>query len=67
MGTVKYGHYPAPFNQEFFMIMNLAVGGWYDEDPDGTTEFPAQVEVDYVRVYEDVNADYDKSAITKNR
>ncbi|MCC5894506.1 MAG: glycoside hydrolase family 16 protein [Alkalibacterium sp.] len=53
------GYYPAPFNQEFFIILNLAVGGWYGGEPDATTEFPAQVEVDYVRVYEDANADYE--------
>ena len=35
-----------------FMILNLAVGGNYLEDPDETTEFPASVEVDWVRVYE---------------
>ncbi|ADU28972.1 family 16 glycosylhydrolase [Evansella cellulosilytica] len=52
------GEYPAPFDQEFFMILNLAVGGWYGGDPDETTEFPGQVVVDYVRVYEEVGADY---------
>lgn len=51
--------YPAPFNQDFFLILNLAIGGWFDGPTDDTTEFPAQVEVDYVRVYEDANADYD--------
>ncbi|WLR46388.1 glycoside hydrolase family 16 protein [Halobacillus litoralis] len=35
----KYA-YPAPFDQEFYMILNLAVGGWYGGDPDETTEFP---------------------------
>ncbi|OJF94723.1 family 16 glycosylhydrolase [Alkalibacterium sp. 20] len=60
------GIYPAPFNQEFFMIMNLAVGGWYGGEPDATTEFPGQIEVDYVRVYEDANADYDKSPTPKD-
>lgn len=42
----------APFDQEFYIIMNLAVGGWFDG---GITpnpgEIPATVEVDYVRVY----------------
>ncbi|WP_280770704.1 glycoside hydrolase family 16 protein [Salipaludibacillus daqingensis] len=56
-GTAN-GEYPAPFDQEFYLILNLAVGGWYGGDPDGTTEFPGQVEVDYVRVYEDANADH---------
>ncbi|AIC96114.1 family 16 glycosylhydrolase [Shouchella lehensis] len=52
------GEYPAPFNQEFFLILNLAVGGWYGGEPDATTEFPGEVVVDYVRVYEEVGANY---------
>ncbi|GEK88428.1 Carbohydrate binding domain-containing protein [Alkalibacterium putridalgicola] len=52
---------PAPFDQDFYMILNLAVGGWYGGEPDASTAFPGQVEVDYVRVYEDANANYDKS------
>lgn len=56
------GEYPAPFDQEFHLILNLAVGGWFGGDPDATTDFPAQVEVDYVRAYEDVNANHEVSA-----
>ena len=54
----EYGEYPAPFDQEFHMILNLAVGGWYGGEPDDTTEFPGRVEVDYVRVYEDADAEH---------
>ena len=54
----EYGEYPAPFDQEFHMILNLAVGGWYGGDPDETTEFPGRVEIDYVRAYEDADAEY---------
>lgn len=50
--------YPAPFDQNFYLIMNLAVGGWFDGDPDETTKFPQQMEIDYVRVYELKNGDY---------
>ncbi|MYL48093.1 family 16 glycosylhydrolase [Halobacillus litoralis] len=53
----KYA-FPAPFDQEFYMILNLAVGGWYGGNPDETTEFPGQMEVDYVRVYELTRRDY---------
>ncbi|SDO50150.1 carbohydrate binding domain-containing protein [Halobacillus aidingensis] len=53
----KYA-YPAPFDQEFYMILNLAVGGWYGGDPDETTEFPGTMEVDYVRVYELTGREY---------
>lgn len=40
------------FDHPFFIILNLAVGGMYDGDPDDTTVFPQQLVVDYVRVYE---------------
>ena len=43
--------YPAPFDQPFYIIMNLAVGGKYDGDPDTNTVFPGEMQVDYVRVY----------------
>ena len=43
--------YPAPFNQTFFVQMNLAVGGNWPGNPDETTDFEnAEFEIDYVRV-----------------
>jgi beta-glucanase (GH16 family) len=50
--------YPAPFDQEFYLVMNLAVGGWFDGEVDETTVFPSQMEVDYVRVYDLKKRDY---------
>ena len=50
------GSYPAPFDQYFYILMNLAVGGNYGGDPDGTTVFPGEMDVDYVRVYDYVEA-----------
>lgn len=45
--------YPAPFNQPFFVQMNLAVGGNWPGNPDETTDFDnAEFEIDYVRVYQ---------------
>ncbi len=42
-----------PFDgQPFFMLLNLAVGGRWPGNPDATTQFPQQMLVDYVRVYE---------------
>lgn len=38
------------FDQPFFLILNLAVGGDWPGNPDATTQFPAQMLVDYVRV-----------------
>jgi len=45
--------YPAPFDQLFFLQLNLAVGGNWPGDPDETTDFNnATFEVDYVRCYQ---------------
>lgn len=46
--------WPAPFDQEFYLIMNVAVGGKFLGNPDDTTKFPAEMIVDYVRAYEKV-------------
>jgi beta-glucanase (GH16 family) len=39
------------FNQPFFVILNLAVGGDWPGNPDASTTFPQTMFVDYVRVY----------------
>ena len=45
--------YPAPFDQPFFVQMNLAVGGNWPGNPDETTNFDnAEFLIDYVRVYQ---------------
>lgn len=45
--------YPAPFDQPFYMILNLAVGGSWPGNPDDTTDFDkAAMMVDYVKVYQ---------------
>ena len=44
--------WPAPFDKPFQVLINLAVGGKFLGNPDATTPFPAEMEVDYVRVYE---------------
>ena len=43
-----------PFNQKFFFIFNVAVGGNWPGYPDGTTVFPQQMDVDYVRVFQKI-------------
>ena len=45
---------PAPFDQPFYLVMNVAVGGKFLGNPDRTTVFPVEMIVDYVRVYEKV-------------
>lgn len=49
--TVK-APFPAPFNQDFFLILNVAVGGNWPGPPDETSEFPQTMEVDWIRVYQ---------------
>lgn len=43
---------PYPFNNNFFFIFNVAVGGNWPGNPDGTTDFPQRMFVDYVRVFQ---------------
>jgi len=38
------------FDHPFYLILNLAVGGYWPGDPDGSTSFPQQLVVDYVHV-----------------
>ena len=40
------------FTQPQFILLNVAVGGNWPGNPDGTTVFPQQMLVDYVRVYQ---------------
>ena len=60
-GEMVTGENAAPFNQDFHLIMNLAVGGnWAGAVNDGGVDesvFPQTLEIDYVRVYQcDVDA-----------
>ena len=49
-GTLTY---PAPFDQPFYIILNLAVGGSWVGNPNETTNFKNNpFVVDYVRVYQ---------------
>lgn len=41
------------FNQPFFLIMNIAVGGNFVGPPNNNTPFPGTMTVDYVRVYKE--------------
>ncbi|MBR2810882.1 MAG: carbohydrate binding domain-containing protein, partial [Solobacterium sp.] len=49
-GTVTY---PAPFDQPFYIILNLAIGGSWVGYPDETTTYEDQeFDIDYVKVYQ---------------
>ena len=45
--------FPAPFDKEFYLILNLAVGGGFDNGriPEDSI-LPAEMKVDYVRAYQ---------------
>ncbi len=40
------------FLRNFYLILNVAVGGYWPGYPDATTSFPQRMYVDYVRVFE---------------
>lgn len=46
---------PAPFDQDFYLLINVAVGGHWPGSPDQTSEFPQALYVDYVRVFQHAN------------
>ncbi len=48
--------YNWPFDQDFHFLLNVAVGGHWPGYPDETTEFPQEMVVDWVRVYQDQEA-----------
>lgn len=44
---------PAPFDVPFYIILNMAIGGNFDKEADAkNAEYPAEMEVDFVRVYQ---------------
>ena len=50
-----YGGQPEwPFNQPFYIILNLAIGGNFPGDPDNSN-FPHEMKVNFVRVYKSIN------------
>jgi len=40
------------FHEEFFLLLNIAVGGAHAGRPDATTDFPQYMYIDWVRVYQ---------------
>ncbi len=51
-GPADLNPHPAPFDQPFQLLVNLAVGGRLPGPPDAQTSFPATLQLDYIRVYE---------------
>jgi len=48
--STQAGTWPFDVGPEF-VILNLAVGGDWPGNPDSTTAFPSEIQVDYVRLY----------------
>jgi len=42
------------YNQPFFLIMNVAVGGNFGGSPNANTPFPGKMTIDYVKVYKEL-------------
>ncbi|MEQ9232242.1 MAG: glycoside hydrolase family 16 protein, partial [Cyclobacteriaceae bacterium] len=42
------------FRNNFFLFFNVAVGGIWPGYPDSSTQFPQEMKVDYVRVFQEV-------------
>jgi beta-glucanase (GH16 family) len=59
--------WPAPFDQPFYLVMNVAVGGNFPGAPNAATHFPAEMLVDYVRVYERIGGYPDPVPRAKGR
>ena len=51
LAGLKDAVWPFDSGESAFFILNLAVGGKWPGDPDGTATFPAEMLVDYVRIY----------------
>jgi beta-glucanase (GH16 family) len=41
-----------PFNKPFYVVLNLAIGGNWPGSPNAQTVFPANMEVDWVKIYQ---------------
>lgn len=55
--------WPAPYDVPFYILLNLAVGGTFDSEANlENAEFPAQMYVDFVRVYHKEEG-YDTSSL----
>lgn len=48
----------APFDSEFHLLLNVAVGGNFPGNPDGSANYPQTMEVDYVRVYQQLQSPF---------
>lgn len=52
------GNNRAPFDSQFHILLNVAVGGDWPGNPNGSASYPQTLEVDYVRVYQQVQTPF---------
>ncbi len=43
--------WPAPYDRDFYLQLNVAVGGGWPGAPDATTTWPQELRIDYIRVF----------------
>ena len=50
--TQNLSTYPGgdEFSESFYLLLNVAVGGFWDGDPDSSTSFPQKFEIDSVKI-----------------
>ena len=48
--SAKNAQFPAPYDQDVYLLVNVAVGGHWPGSPDETSVFPQMLYVDYIRV-----------------
>jgi beta-glucanase (GH16 family) len=51
------------FHNNFFILLNIAVGGVWPGYPDSTTVFPQKMYVDYIRVYQDMPSSVEEGRV----
>ena len=52
MSADDVGNTTWPFNEEFYFLINLAIGGLWPGYPDNSTHFPQHMLIDYVKIYD---------------
>jgi beta-glucanase (GH16 family) len=52
----------APFDSEFHLLLNCAVGGNFPGNPNGSSQFPQEFEINWVRVYQRIQEPFGETA-----
>lgn len=52
----KIDHQQMPFDQPFYLILNLAVGGWYDRVQIDEQAFPAHMIIEQIQIFQEATS-----------